>query len=155
MFLRIRVPAVPVAQPRAKATMRAGHSAIHEVTHIKNADGSRKHHPIQAFKATVRHAAALEYQGPPLTGPLRVDVCCVFPRPQGMIWKKKLMPREPHAKKPDRDNVDKAILDSLKGLLWVDDAQVCQGSIEKWIAGGDEQAHVVLTVTELLPPSVE
>jgi Holliday junction resolvase RusA-like endonuclease len=153
--LRIRVPAVPVAQPRARATQgRNGHARVHEVTTIKNADGSRKAHPIVAFKATVRLAVERAYQGPPLTGPLRVDVTAVFPRPNSMIWKTKLMPRERHIKKPDRDNLDKAVLDSLKDLLWVDDCQVCAGEIEKWIAAGDEQPHVEITITRIHAPSL-
>lgn len=59
------------------------------------------------------------------------------------------MPRLPHAKKPDRDNLDKAYLDALRGLLWIDDAQICDGRIEKWIAAGDEQPHVLITVTPI------
>jgi Holliday junction resolvase RusA-like endonuclease len=73
----------------------------------------------------------------------------VFPRTKSQIWKSRPMPRIWHAKKPDRDNCDKAVLDALSGLLWLDDSQVCSGTIEKWIAAGDEQPHVVVTVTEL------
>lgn len=40
-------------------------------------------------------------------------------------------------------------MDALKGLAWNDDAQVCQGSIEKWIAAGDEQPHAVITIEEM------
>jgi len=58
-------------------------------------------------------------------------------------------PRIRHAKKPDRDNLDKALMDSLTGLLWIDDAQVCDGRITKWIAAGDEQPHVVVTLSEV------
>lgn len=144
MILVIRVPAIPVAQPRQRhriAKSAAGKSFVVNYTPSKA--------PVNDFKATVRHAAASEYQGPPFTGPLRVDVCCVFPRPAGMFWKTKPMPRVPHAKKPDRDNVDKAVLDSLKGLLFLDDAQACQGNIEKWVASGDEQPHVLIGVSEL------
>jgi Holliday junction resolvase RusA-like endonuclease len=40
------------------------------------------------------------------------------------------MPRLPHTSKPDRDNLDKAVMDALKGIAWIDD--------------GDEQPHVLL-----------
>jgi len=149
--ITIRVPAIPVAQPRTKATAFNGRARVYDVTTIKQADGTRKPHPIVAFKATVRLAAERAYQGPPLRGPLRVDVEAVFNRPDNMVWKRKPMPRVRHAKKPDRDNLDKAVLDSLKGLLWVDDCQACAGEITKWIASGDEQPHVVITITELEP----
>lgn len=147
--ITIRVPAVPVAQPRTKATAFNGRARVYDVTTIKSADGSKKPHPIVAFKATVRLAAEMAYQGPPMTGPLNVSVYAVFPRPQNMVWKTKAMPREYHTKKPDRDNIDKAVLDSLKGLLWVDDCQICCGEVEKWIAAGSEQPHVVITIQEL------
>lgn len=37
----------------------------------------------------------------------------------------------------------------LKGLAWIDDAQVCAGYIEKWIAAGDEQPHVWMRIRSL------
>lgn len=150
MTISIIVPAVPVAQPRPRATMRHGGKGarIHEVTHIKNpVTGERKPHPIAAFKATVRMAFQEAYTGRPLEGPLRVDLTCVMPRPKSMIWKTRAMPRIPHTGKPDRDNLDKSVLDALKSLAWVDDCQVCQGEIQKWIASGYEQPHVVIRIT--------
>lgn len=146
------VPAVPVAQPRPRATTAHGGigARVHEVTHIKQSDGTRKPHPIAAFKATVRMAFQDAHKGPPLAGPLRVDVVAVFPRPKRLVWKSRLMPRVRHIGKPDRDNVDKAILDSLKDLAWKDDSQVCDGQIQKWYAAGDEAAHVRITITELV-----
>lgn len=147
--ITIRVPAIPVAQPRPRASSFGGHKRVHEVTSIKGADGKRKPHPILAFKATVRLAAERAYQGAPLEGPLRCDIEFVFPRTTAQVWKTKPMPRLRHTKKPDRDNLDKAVMDSLKGLVWVDDCQVCDGRIEKWIAAGDEQPHTVITITEI------
>lgn len=140
MTIFIHVPAVPVAQPRPRATIRGHHAAVY----------SPAKHPVEAFKATVRMAAHSTL-GPfvPLDGPLSVDIVFVFPRPKNRIWKTKPMPRERHTKKPDRDNCDKGVLDALSGLLWIDDCQVCAGSIEKWIASGDEQPHVTITVIRL------
>ena len=149
--LRITVPAVPVAQPRPRASSRGGHTRVHTPTSIKQADGSRKPHPILAFKATLKHAAALAYQGPPLECPLRVDVTFVMPRPGKLIWKTRAMPRVPHTIKPDRDNLDKAVMDALSGLLWRDDCQVCDGRIVKVIASGAEQPHVEIVVSEVTP----
>lgn len=145
----IRVPAVPVSQPRPQARAFGGHARVHDRTSVKSADGTRKPHPVLAFKATVKMAAEQAYQGPPLTGPLRCDLEFVFPRTSNMIWKSKPMPRVWHTKKPDRDNLDKAVMDSLKGLMWVDDCQVCAGEIQKWIAAGDEQPHVVITIRQI------
>lgn len=65
------------------------------------------------------------------------------------------MPRIPHGKKPDRDNCDKSVMDALTGLLWVDDAQVCDGRLTKWIAAGDEQPHVMIEITPIEEQSDE
>lgn len=119
---------------------------MHEVTHIKNADGSRKPHPIAAFKATVRMAAQDAYRGAPLSGPLRMSIVFVFPRTSQQIWKTRPMPRLRHAKTPDRDNCEKAVMDALREIVFVDDAQVCCGEVEKWIAAGDEQPHVEIAI---------
>lgn len=146
----VHVPAVPVAQPRPRATRTtSGHARIHEVTHVKGSDGTRRMHPIAAFKASVRMATQSVHTGAPLDIPLRIDVTFVFPRPDRLIWKTKPMPRVPHTGKPDRDNCDKAVLDALKGTLFVDDSQVCCGYLEKWVASGYEQPHVMLRIRDL------
>ena len=138
-MIEIRVPAIPIAQPRARATAIGGRARVYEPTK----------HPIAAFKASVRLAASCAFTGAPLQGPLRVDCVFVFPRTNAQRWKTRPMPRLRHAKKPDRDNCDKAVLDALSGLMWVDDCQVCEGELQKWIASGDEQPHVLIRVTEL------
>lgn len=138
LCLSIHVPAIPVAQPRPKATR------INGFTRVYNPKG-----PVDAFKATVRMAVQQAYQGPPIESPLSVSIIFVFPRTKDLIWKRRPMPRVRHAKKPDRDNCDKAVLDALNKLIWLDDSQVCAGSIEKWIAAGDEQPHVTIVIEEL------
>lgn len=151
MRILVRVPAVPVAQPRPRATMAHGRKGarIHEVTSIKAADGTRKPHPIVAYKGTVRMAASDAYKGAPLDGPLAVSIECVMPRPTKYRWKTRPMPRLPHTCKPDCDNLAKSTLDALAQLLWVDDAQITDLKVSKWIAAGDEQPHVVIEVSEL------
>lgn len=117
---------------------------------VKNAStGERKAHPIVEFKASVRKAAHDAYDGEPLTGPVRVDALFLMPRTSAMIWKTKPMPRAWHVSKPDKDNIEKGLLDALKGRLWRDDSQVCAGLILKMYAAGDEQPGVFVTVSEL------
>lgn len=147
--IEIRVPAVPVGQPRPRAVAFAGKARMHEQTHIVKADGSRRPHPITAFKATVRLAVQQTYTGPPLQGPLRVDIDAVFPRLKSEIWKKRPMPRRRHTSKPDADNVCKACWDALNGIVFADDAQIAETTIRKFIAAGDEPPHVVIRVTLL------
>jgi Holliday junction resolvase RusA-like endonuclease len=146
--IRIHVPAIPVAQPRARAGFRHGHVSVYTPDTIGEGENKRAH-PIHAFKATVRMAARDAYSGPPLTGPLRVDAFFVFPRQKSKTWKTKPMPRYWHTEKPDLDNVLKGALDALRGLMWIDDTQVCAGDIQKWRAAGDEQPHCVITISKL------
>lgn len=140
-IIEFRIPAVPKGQPRQaqRVVVPKGGKPFAMNYMPKGA-------PIHNFKATVRMAAEKSYVGPPLTGPLRVDMTFVFPRSKAQTWKTRPMPRIPHDKKPDRDNCDKAVLDALKGLMFIDDCQACDGRIQKWIAAGDEQPHVMVRV---------
>lgn len=137
--LQIYVPSLPVPQPRPTVSTRGGFARAY----------TKADSPVHAFKAAVKLAAHNAYKGPPLSGPLWLAIECVFKRPKDMIWKTKPMPRVRHWKRPDRDNVEKAVMDALGGLLWNDDAQVCDGPITKWIASGYEQPHVLLTLREI------
>lgn len=127
------IPAVPVAQPRARATTVHGQARMYE---------AKKTHPIHAFKATARMAAAAAYSGPPLDGPISASLTFVF------ASKTKRM-RKPKATKPDCDNLAKGLLDSLNGLLFVDDGQVVELNVSKWHATGDEQPHVQVVIEQL------
>lgn len=148
MTIRFNVPAIPVAQPRQRHARFGEHIRNYTPTTVGKG-AYRKPHPVVEFKHAVREASTTAHPDGPLTGPLRIDLVFVFPRPAGMFWKTKPMPRVPHTKKPDRDNVDKAILDAMKSIIFVDDAQVCDGRIQKWIASGDEQPHVEVTIEQL------
>lgn len=138
-MIKVVVPAVPVAQPRARASTFGGHVRMYTPTK----------HPVTAFKATVRLAFQQAYQGPPLTGPLSCRLVFVMPRPKSLIWKKREMPRRRHIIKPDADNLCKSFFDALTGQVFIDDTQFCEVYIEKWIASGDEQPHVEAILEQL------
>lgn len=146
MKLTLVIPAIPVAQPRPRAVLALGRARVHEVTSIKGSDGTRRPHPIAAFKATCRQILQAHYRDAPYAGPVSMEIDFVFPRPRAMCWKKRPMPREKHTHKPDADNVLKALLDAWLGLLFVDDGQVFCVTARKWIASGGEQPHVRVEV---------
>lgn len=137
--IQFTVPAVPVAQPRPRATVLNGHARVY---------GAKKSHPVHDFKATCRLAAQEAYSGPVLDGALQVHVMLVMPRPSSKVWKTRPMPREPHTKKPDAENVAKAVLDALTGTCWRDDSQVFWLVVTKEIAAGEEQPHVEVWINE-------
>lgn len=127
------VHALPVAQPRAKATTVNGTARMYE---------AKKSHPIHDFKASVRKAGTDAYQGPPLECPLSVKMLFLF------AMKTQRM-RKPKATKPDCDNLAKSVLDSLNGLLYRDDGQVVKLVVEKWHASGMEQPRVEIVIEPL------
>jgi len=139
--IEFSVPAIPIAQPRPRACRRGGHASVYE---------AEKGHPIHAFKLAARLVARMALRGrKPLVGPVGVSLQFLMPRPKSRVWKTKPMPWEWHASKPDVDNLAKAILDALNGILWLDDGQVCHLVVAKRISSGNEKPCVNVSVTEL------
>jgi Holliday junction resolvase RusA-like endonuclease len=103
---------------------------------------AKKSHPIHDFKASVRMAAAAEYQGPPLEGPLSVMLTFVFsPKKVRACYK---------PTKPDCDNLAKSVLDSLNERLYGDDGQVVLLTVLKVHGAKGEQPHVVVEIGPMI-----
>ena len=69
--------------------------------------------------------------------PIRVDWQAYFPIPKSKA--KKGLAGKPHTVKPDRDNVDKGILDAL----FQNDSGVASGTLEKfWDDGGGPRLEI-------------
>lgn len=133
--IRFTVPAIPIAQPRQRQrVVHVGGRAIAQ-------NYTPKSDPVNAFKATVAHAAAAVFCGAPLDCPVSIACLFVFPRPKSLTWKTKPMPRVLHTGKPDVDNVFKALTDALNGIVFIDDSRIYSATIQKVIAAGDEQPH--------------
>ncbi len=135
------VPAVPVSQPRPRAYIAGQRARMGTVS---------DKHPVNGFKAAVMHQASLAYDGPPLAVPLAMTLVFVMPRPTTKVWKTKPMPREPYAaKKNDWDNLGKSVCDALNGTMYDDDGRLVDVRVQRWIAAGDEQPHVEVTIEEV------
>lgn len=145
----IEIVMVPVAQPRIKAANRGGRASVYTPTTIKSASGVKRPHPIVEFKHAAREAARPLFVEGPLLGPLFVHVEAVFPRPKALQTKKLAQARLWHQRKPDRDNLDKAVLDALTGIAWADDCQACDGGQRKRYTNPGESPHVTVTIREL------
>ncbi len=85
----------------------------------------------------------------PLSGPLCCDAVFLFPRDKNKIWKTKPMVHYWHDVRPDRDNLEKAVLDALNGLVWHDDSQICAGTIYKVRADWRNEPGTWLRVEQL------
>ncbi len=81
---------------------------------------------MKAWREYVEEEARRLWDEPPLDGPVRVDRYFVMPAP-----KTRPAPRAPNrelpAVKPDIDKLDRALLDALTGVCWVDDARIVGG----------------------------
>lgn len=66
--------------------------------------------------------------------PLRVTIVAVFGVPVSWPKKKRLAALQGvlrHTRKPDYDNVGKAVCDALNGIVFEDDCQIVSGEVEK------------------------
>lgn len=96
-------------------------------------------------------------EGGAISGPIRVDLAFFMPMPDGWSGaKRKRMAHQPVPVKPDKDNLEKAILDALSrpkdnswsGWWLVGDQQVTMGFTGKWYAASDAEAGVLIRVSE-------
>lgn len=95
----------------------------------------------------LKQIAKLTYGGnAPMTGPVRLEVEAVFTKPKSWSKKKKLATFW-HTSTPDADNLAK-ITDALNGVVWKDDAQVCELVVRKFYSD-DGSEYMRFTITEL------
>jgi len=86
------------------------------------------------WRASVQDAIARAYDGPPLTGPLELNLVFTMPRPRGHFTRRGMLrPSAPECPttRPDRSKLCRAVEDAATGLLWRDDSQIVAGSITK------------------------
>jgi crossover junction endodeoxyribonuclease RusA len=132
------VRGLPKAQPRVKAYRRGAHAGVYD-------PGS-----AGEWKALVVAAGRPHRPPQPLDGPLCVSIDFVLRRPKSLMRK-----RDPEGEvwctsKPDRDNLEKAVLDALKQDGWfLDDALVCDGPVRKFYHAKNGVPGARITIAEL------
>lgn len=117
-MITFTVPGDPVGKGRPRATTIGGHARMY--TPAKTA----------AYEQLVAvYASAAMKKAPLLEHPvrLRLGIYCKVPG----TWSKKrradaLAGIERPAKKPDLDNIVKALADGMNGIVWVDDSQIVE-----------------------------
>ena len=138
------VPGKPIAQPRHKFRVIGKGKAAIAVPYLP------KSHAVHAWKALI--ASTYERQrseSTQLDGPLLVTLGFVLPRPDAYTTKRGPNLRAWHDRKPDPDNLSKAVMDALTGVAWRDDAQVAQLSVGKVMASAVEQMGVWIEVCQI------
>lgn len=125
--LTFEVPGIPVPQgsKRPLRNRATGHLCVVE-------SGGARH---AQWRADVRHYAVDAWGWglvPPVADPIRLTVTFVMPRPKGHYWPTNAkhygelrdgVPIAPTTT-PDLDKLLRSVLDSLTGVVYVDDAQV-------------------------------
>lgn len=90
----------------------------------------------RSWRSDVRDAARAAYQGPPLEGPIRLELTFVVPRPaghyraSGALSKSGLLMPYPTTR-PDSTKLLRAFEDALKDITWADDSQIVEHVVRK------------------------
>lgn len=98
------------------------------------------------YKAKVAQSFQHAYMGKPLTKPIKITIRAVFGIPKSYSKaraKACLEGRQWPTKKPDADNVEKAIYDALNGLAYEDDKQIVMTNTVK-VYGPEARVDVVI-----------
>lgn len=134
-----RVNGTPKPQPRPRAFARKiGGKHVARVFEAGTAE---------AWKSDVVRDARPHRPEAPLEGPVSVAIDFLMPRPKRLMRKKDPDGRIPAPAKPDRDNLEKAVLDALTtDGWWRDDAQVVAGEVRKLYHAKDEAPGAELVI---------
>lgn len=136
--MKIIIPGVPVGKGRPKFSTFNGHAVAYTPQKTVNYETLVK----LAFQQSGETAFDKETQ-------LRAEINAYFPIPKSTSKKKReqmerglILP----TKKPDTDNIAKAILDALNGIAYYDDAQICELHVYKFYSS-NPRAEVFLNDT--------
>lgn len=138
----LAIPGEPQAQGRGRATMIAGRARIYDPKSSREWKGAA----AWAMRQAMGGADLFE-------GPLSVEIVAVFTCPKG-DYRKSPAPCRWHAKKPDPDNLAKAVLDAGKGVIWRDDSQICRLTVTKLIGAQGAPPLVEVKVDSVTGPPV-
>ena len=130
MIVSFEVYGEPIAQPRAKVSTLGG----------KPRSYVKADHPVHAYRKAIELAARIAFRGVQKHfGAVRVRIEFVASRPKGLTFKSKPIGRQPDIRKPDIDNLCKAVLDALTGVAWKDDSWVVELTATKQMAATGEK----------------
>ncbi|QDP52976.1 MAG: hypothetical protein Unbinned4118contig1001_10 [Prokaryotic dsDNA virus sp.] len=113
-WCKFTVPGDPIPKARARSFRTATGIAHYTPQRTKQYERD-----IQTL------AAQYARNKPPPKTPIRLTVIAIFKRPKYLQKKSSPVGLVPHCVRPDLDNVLKAVKDSLNGILYEDDGQVC------------------------------
>lgn len=153
--LRVEIPGEPFSQPRARSFPLMSGGAP-----VLGAGGRPIMRHYNPEKAVSWKAAAQDHMGTAMAaagysapfvgaGPVYLEISAYFTCPKSDHRKRDPRGLRRHAKTKDFDNIAKAVMDAAKGVLWLDDRQVSDAHVNKYIAPQGEAPRVVVRLWAL------
>ena len=116
LILDVFIAGEAIAQPRPRACKRGT-----VVTMVSALSG----HKVNGWKDALRFTVQFKMEGRgPVTCPVRMEALFLMKRPKALLKKSTVAVPTLHTKKPDLDNLLKAILDACNLIVFDDDCQV-------------------------------
>lgn len=115
-MISFSIPGEPIAKGRARVSTICGHVQLHTPTKTVNYESKVALFASQAMGAQ-----------DPFQGPVSLTVQAVFQIPKSWSQKRRaanVKVPEYVIKRPDFDNLVKALCDGMNGVVWADDCQV-------------------------------
>jgi len=140
-YVCFEVLGVPVAKGRAKVANRGKFSTVYSPKKT-----------VDAERSILSQALPHKLPDMPWEGALRIDIILIFPRPKSHYGTGKninvLKEDAPkyHISRPDSSNILKLTEDSLNGIFFKDDSQICEVNVIK-IYG--EIAKQIITISKI------
>ena len=92
---------------------------------------------------------AQEHIEKPLENAVGMHIKFFLHRPKYLVWKTKPMPAVYTDKRPDLDNLVKAVVDGLNGVAFKDDAQIVNLQAEKLYHSGSGGARTEIKIWKI------
>ena len=135
----VKVPGQPVGKGRPRFSMAGGRVRTYTPKRTKE------------FEQRIAWFVAVR----PATGPIKIEITAIFSRPKAMHRKRDPDGLTWHDKKPDLDNVCKAVIDSLNGRAYVDDSQIVRIDAAAFYAEKTGKPRTEITIYERQPTNTE
>ena len=133
MILEFVVPGQPVAKARPRLAA-SGHAFTPKKTKVYERIGAG--------------LAKKQWMFEPIKGAVKLQVTCIFKRPKRLQRKKDPVGRIWMTKRPDLDNVCKAIADGVS-VVMNDDSQIVWIEASKMYAAKGEEPHVIVRLEQV------
>lgn len=102
---------------------------------------------VVAYEKKVALYAGRAFEGEPIEGPVVIDALFVIRRPKNQCRRKDPEGRQPHIKRPDLDNLLKALVDGIsRAGVWGDDSQASYFRAAKVYGGKGEEPCAEVTI---------